>query len=231
MEILFSISVVIYQNNEYILPNLIFERHLWLNKNEKINRVNLIMNNREISLSLFSQGQVDNSIGFMLSDQFVDLYSLSQISKTIRLSIKKNRNEEFIIRWLRIVEYLMSKIQLECKAWNYCFYSNEIHINSNIKCDWSDQVDFGINSYKFRFFHQNPFKDQNGFWIRDQQSIEVTFRIDKGQKKDQFIQQINKDIKNNFQNIQFKYFHFGRNTRLPDFPLFQKFSRNFLVKT
>jgi len=111
---------------------------------EHILRINNIINYRGISDSLAPRGQVDNSIMFMLSDDFADPLSLSSMAKTIRTSINKARNESFLARWLVTVDLLMRDIHKQGEAWNYASYANEVWMNSNLKYDWASQVDFGM---------------------------------------------------------------------------------------
>jgi hypothetical protein len=148
----------------------------------------------------------------MLSDDFPNPLCLSSIAQTIRRSINKSRDEDFLNRWLITLNTLMLNIHKQGQTWNYGFYPNEIWTNSNWKYDWASQVDFGMkdqsrfhttgSSYlKFRIFRLNPFKDIHGNWIRDQNGAEVSFRIQKGKIKDNFIIAWKNDIEENFQNI------------------------------
>jgi predicted transcriptional regulator with HTH domain len=196
--------------NAYLIVKL--NKHVFITENEHIQRINTIVNYRGISDSLAPHGQVDNSIMFMLSDDFPNPLCLSSIAQTIRRSINKSRDEDFLNRWLITLNTLMLNIHKQGQTWNYVFYPNEIWTNSNWKYDWASQVDFGMkdqsrfhttgSSYlKFRIFRLNPFKDIHGNWIRDQNGAEVSFRIQKGKIKDNFIIAWKNDIEENFQNI------------------------------
>lgn len=187
-------------------------KHFFVSDEEYIRRSNTIMNYRGISPSLAPLGQVDNSIIFILSEDFSDPLSLSSVAKTIRTSINNARNEDFLQRWLLTLDSLMRVIHKEGKAWNYIFYPNEIWMNSNMKFDWAGEVDFGMKNqcrfhtlgimkFRFRVFRLNPVRDDQGTWTRDEDGVEVSFRIPQGNQKDNFIFAWKNDIKENFSQI------------------------------
>ena len=184
-------------------------KHVFVSDEEHIRRSNTIMNYRGISPSLAPLGQVDNSIIFILSDDFPDPLSLSSVAQTIRISINKARNEDFLRRWLLTLDSLMRGIHKEGKAWNYVFYPNEVWMNSNMKYDWAGEVDFGmknqcrfhtfgLSKFRFRIFRLNPVCVGQGKWTRDKEGVEVSFRIPQGNQKDNFILAWKNDIKENF---------------------------------
>ncbi|CAF4913480.1 unnamed protein product, partial [Rotaria sp. Silwood2] len=119
-----------------------FNKHVFVSDKEYIRRTNTLINYRGISDKLAPDGQVDNSIMFMLSDDFANPLSLSNVAKTIRASVEKARNEDFLTRWLVTVDLLMRKIHKDGQAWNFASYANEVWTNSNLKYDWASKVDF-----------------------------------------------------------------------------------------
>ncbi|CAF3080957.1 unnamed protein product [Rotaria sp. Silwood2] len=190
-----------------------FNKHVFISDKEYIRRTNTLINYRGISDTLAPHGQVDNSIMFMLSDDFADPLSLSNVAKTIRASVEKARNENFLSRWLVTVDLLMRKIHKEGQAWNFASYANEVWTNSNLKYDWASKVDFGMTDqcrfhtagsmkFKFRVFQLNPVQGADGSWTRDHGGAEVSFRIPKNDIKNKFIVAWNNDVKENFKNVE-----------------------------
>ncbi|CAF1338068.1 unnamed protein product [Rotaria sordida] len=195
----------------YIIVTL--NKYVLVSDNEHIRRTNTIINYRGISDTLAPRGQVDNSIMFMLSDDFDNPLSLQCVAKTIRASINKARNEEFLERWLITIDLMMRKIHKEGKAWNFASYPNEIWFNSNLKYDWASKVDLGmkdqcrfhtvgVSKLKCRVFPLNPIQDVDGNWTRDHGGAEVSFRIPKEDCKNKFIAAWNNDVKENFMNFK-----------------------------
>ncbi|CAF3398273.1 unnamed protein product [Rotaria sp. Silwood2] len=182
-----------------------FNKHVFVSDKEYIRRTNTLINYRGISDKLAPDGQVDNSIMFMLSDDFANPLSLSNVAKTIRASVEKARNEDFLTRWLVTVDLLMRKIHKDGQAWNFASYANEVWTNSNLKYDWASKVDFGMKDqcrfhtagsmkFKFRVFRLNPVQSADNSWTRDHDGAEVSFRIPKGDIKNKFITAWNNDV-------------------------------------
>ncbi|CAF3570646.1 unnamed protein product [Rotaria sp. Silwood1] len=188
-------------------------KHVFDSDKEQIQRANILINYRGISDTLAPHGQVDNSIMFMLSDDFTNSLSLQSVATTIRASIIKARNEDFLTRWLVTIDLLMRRIHNEGQAWNFASYPNEVWINSNLKYDWASKVDFGMTNqcrfhtagimkYKFRVFRLNPVHNTDGSWTRDYGGAELSFRIPKENIKNKFTLAWNQDVKENFANVK-----------------------------
>ncbi|CAF4922858.1 unnamed protein product [Rotaria sp. Silwood1] len=180
--------------------------------NEYFQRAYILVNYRDILHSIAPAGHVANSFVIMLTSDFPNPFSLISIAKTIRQAINKCRNEDFLMKWIPTVDLMMRQIikddELIC-VWD----TNEVVINSNFKYDWSNQVDFGminqcrfhtmtsLKSY-FRIFRLNPIKNKEGHWIKDHDGAEVSFRIQKDDMKNKFLETYRKDIETNFINVE-----------------------------
>ncbi|CAF0849344.1 unnamed protein product [Rotaria sp. Silwood1] len=180
--------------------------------NEYFQRAYILVNYRDILHSIAPAGHVANSFVIMLTSDFSNPFSLISIAKTIRQAINKCRNEVFLMKWIPTVDLMMRQIikddELIC-VWD----TNEVVINSNFKYDWSNQVDFGminqcrfhtmtsLKSY-FRIFRLNPIKNKEGHWIKDHDGAEVSFRIQKDDMKNKFLETYRKDIETNFINVE-----------------------------
>jgi hypothetical protein len=148
----------------------------------------------------------------MLSKNFDDPYSLSNIAKIIRQSIIQLRNPKDLETGIIILDKLMRNNVKNNKFPHIKFVPDEISVNSNYKYDWCDLVDFGYKdqcrfyrtwtcpSY-LRVFRLNPKKYQNQWLSRDRNGAEVSFRIEKI-FKDKFINAWKRDMMENFQNIK-----------------------------
>lgn len=184
---------------------------LVLLSNECFRRAYTLVNYRDSSYSIAPMGHVANSFAIMLTSDFPDPFSLISVAKTIRQPIKQCRDKDFLNKWIPTADLLMRQIvkndELNC-VWD----TDEVVINSNYKYDWSKQVDFGmtnqcrfhtatsLKSY-FRIFRLNPTKNKNGNWLKDSDGAEVSFRIDKGEMKNKFLEIWQQDVATNFINV------------------------------
>ncbi|CAF1321616.1 unnamed protein product [Adineta steineri] len=117
----------------------------------RILRMNISVNFRGVSDSIASTGQIGNAVFMMLSDDFQDPYSLSSIAKTIRQSIIKSRDSKFLERWLATADDAMRKMIHNNRLADLGFVPNEIIVNSNLRYDWANLVDFGYKN-QCRFY-------------------------------------------------------------------------------
>jgi len=164
-----------------------------------------------LSDSVAPLGLVANAVLMPLSDRFEDPKSLSSIAKTIRDSIKQSRNVEFIKRWVATADKAIRTIVLEKRFPKMSTSNDRIVVNSNWRFDWASLVDFGhtgkcrfyttwTRALYIRVFRLNPVYDGTQ-WKRDEEGAEVAFRIEKDKKK-KFIDAWQKDIAENFINVQ-----------------------------
>ncbi|CAF4254142.1 unnamed protein product [Adineta steineri] len=142
---------------------------------------------------------------------YTDPYSLSSIAKTIRQSIIKSRDSKFLERWLATADDAMRKMIHNNRLADLGFVPNEIIVNSNLRYDWVDLVDFGYKdqcrfytgwsgAFYLRIFRLNPICKKNTWLSRDRNGAEVIFRIEKNLKA-KFLNMIKRDIGENFKNI------------------------------
>jgi len=178
----------------------------------RILRTNTAVNHRGVSNTIAPQGQVANAIFMMLSDNFDDPYSLSNIAKTIRRSINQSRDSKFLEPWLATADGLMRKNLKNNKLPDLGRFSNEVVVNSNFRYDWANLVDFGYTdkcrfytawsgALYLRVFRLNPQKYGNEWLSRDRDGAEVSFRIEKD-LKEKFINAWQRDINENFNNVK-----------------------------
>jgi hypothetical protein len=197
-------AYIILTLNTYCYKNTDDERHIL--------RTNTAINFRGVSDSIASYGQIGNAVFMMLSENFKDPYSLSNIARTIRQSIIKSRDSKFLERWLATADDAMRKMIHNNRLADLGFVSNEIIVNSNLKYDWANLVDFGYTdkcrfytgwsgSFYLRIFHLNPIYDKNQWLKRDRNGAEVIFRIEKN-LREKFINVIKRDINDNFENVK-----------------------------
>jgi hypothetical protein len=195
----------------YIILTL--NTHCYRNDNEhRILCTNTSINFRGVADSIAPFGQVSNAVFMMLSDNFEDPYSLSNIAKTIRRSIIKSRDSKFLQSWLATADDAMRTMIHNNRLADLGFVPNEIIVNSNLRYDWANLVDFGYTdkcrfytgwsgAFYLRVFRLNPSCDGNGWLPRDRNGAEVVFRIEKNLKEN-FCNVINRDIEENFENIK-----------------------------
>ncbi len=171
-------------------------------------RTNTSVNFRGVSDSIASTGQIGNAIFLMLSENFEDSLSLSNIAQTIRRSIIKSRDSKFLERWLATADDAMRKMIQNNLLSDLGFVSNEILVNSNLRYDWANLVDFGYTdkcrfytgwsgSFYLRVFLLNPIYNGQEWLPIDRNGAEVIFRIEK-EFKEIFINAIQRDMNENF---------------------------------
>ncbi|CAF1452290.1 unnamed protein product [Rotaria magnacalcarata] len=196
-------AYIILTLNTYCYPN---------NDERHILRTKTSINFRGVSDSIASYGQISNAVFLMLSDNFEDSYSLSNIAKTIRQSIIKSRDPNYLERSLATADDAMRKMIHNNKLADLGFFPNEIVVNSNLRYDWANLVDFGYKdkcrfhtgwsgTFYLRVFRQNPVHNGNEWLPIDSNGAEVIFRIEKN-LKDNFINSIRKDMSENFENVK-----------------------------
>jgi hypothetical protein len=194
--VILTLNIYCYYNNDQYL----------------ILRTNTAVNYRNVSDSIASQGQVANAVFMMLSDNFDDPYSLSNIAKTIRRSIIRSRDSKFLEPWLATADGLMRKNVKNNKLADLGRFPNEVVVNSNFRYDWASLVDFcytdkcrfytaWTGALYLRVFRLNPEKDGNKWLSRDRDGAEVSFRIEKDLKEN-FINAWKQDISENFENVK-----------------------------
>jgi hypothetical protein len=171
-----------------------------------------VVNYHGLSDSIAPQSQVSNALFMMISDNFDDPYSLSNIAITIRRSINQSRDLQILQSGIVIIDRLMRKNLKDKKLPNPELVPNELAINSNFRYDWPDLVDFGFKD-KCRFhtawtgplylrvFRLNPEKQGNKWLPRDRHGAIVAFRIEKHFKQI-FLNAWKRDIEENFQNVK-----------------------------
>ncbi|CAF3278316.1 unnamed protein product [Rotaria sp. Silwood2] len=192
---------------------LTLNTHCYRNDDRRlIQRANTVVNFRGVSDLIAPVGHVSNAIFVMLSENFDDPMSLRSIAKTIRHSIVRSRDSQFLKTWLATADGLMRKIVHENRIVNWGQFPNEVIINSNFRYDWAALVDFGYTDkcrmytiwtgpLYFRVFRLNP--EYNGHeWLpRDRNGAEVAFRIE-NDMKERFLSALKKDFEENFASIQ-----------------------------
>ncbi|CAF4674480.1 unnamed protein product [Rotaria sp. Silwood1] len=182
------------------------------NDEHRILRTNTVINFRGISDSIAPQGQVSNAVFMMLSDNFDDPYSLSNIAKTIRRSIVESRNSKTLEPRLATFDGLMRNNVRDNKLPDLGCFPNEFAVNSSLRYDWAGLVDFGYTD-RCRFYRAstdalflrvlrlNPEKDGNIWLPRDQYGAEVSFRVLKD-LKEKFVNAWKRDVNEHFENVK-----------------------------
>ncbi|CAF3956607.1 unnamed protein product [Rotaria sp. Silwood1] len=194
----------------YIILTL--NTHCTQNDDQLIVRTNTMINYRNVSDSVAPSGLVANAVLMPLSDRFEDPKSLSSIAKTIRNSINQSRNVEFIERWVATADKVIRTIVHENRLPKMSTIKDQIVVNSNVRYDWANLVDFGhtdkcrfytiwTRALYLRIFRLNPIYDGTQWLGRDQNGAEVAFRVEKD-KKEKFIKAWQKDIAENFINVK-----------------------------
>ena len=178
----------------------------------RILRTNTTVNFRGVSNLIAPLGHVSNAIMMMLSDDFGDPLSLRSIAETIRSSIIRSRNSTLLERWLATADGLMRKIARENLLANWNQFPHEVIVNSNLRYDWVDLVDFGYQDQcrlhtvwtgplYLRVFRLNPAKNGSEWLPRDRNGAEVAFRIE-NDMKEKFLSAWQKDVRENFVNVK-----------------------------
>ena len=148
----------------------------------------------------------------MLSDHFDHPYSLSNIATVIRRSMNKSRDAKFLETWIATADGVMRNNIKYDKLIDMGVYPNELLVNSNLKYDWANLVDFGytdkcrfytpwIGALCVRTFRLNPEKNGNEWLARDHDGAEISFRMEKDLKA-KFVCACKRDIGDNFENVK-----------------------------
>jgi hypothetical protein len=195
------VAYVIFRLNTHFFP-----------EQQQIQRAIIVVNYRGISSALCSPGQVGNCIMHILSDDFAEPYSFSNIAQTLRHSINKARTEPFALS--QIATENLARKQLDDKqlAPNLACFDNEVFVNSRYKCDWVEQVDLGMTNQcrmhmsqakklYFHVFRANPVREKDGTWTRDVGAAELSVRLTKGSQKEIFLQAWKNDVKQDFAGV------------------------------
>ncbi|CAF4246063.1 unnamed protein product [Rotaria sp. Silwood2] len=203
---------VTYQDalTAYIILTL--NTHCFENDEQYIERTNMIVNIRGVSDKISPHGHVANAVMSMRSDPFGDPKSLSSIAMTIRRSIIRARDPTFLESWFSTADNLMRKMVANNLVPNTRPPQGEIIVNSYLRYDWADLVDFGYsNKCRFyatradvsyiRVFRLNPVHDGTKWMKRDLQGAEVVFRID-NTIKEKFLNAWKQDVDENFINVK-----------------------------
>lgn len=180
----------------------------FLSDDERIKHTSTIVNYRGVSESIAPLGLVANAVLRMLSEDFDHPQSLSKVAQTIRRSIQKSRDIDFLEPYLATADCLMRRNVREKRRYRMTHYPNEIVVNSNLKYDWADAVNFGCRNqcrfyttwtgpFYLRVFRSNPMYDGHHSLNSARQGVEVAFLIEKS-KKSQLITAWQRDIKENF---------------------------------
>ncbi|CAF1019675.1 unnamed protein product [Adineta steineri] len=171
-----------------------------------------IVNCHGVSDCIAPQSEVSNALFMMLSENFDDPYSLSNIAMTIRRSINQARDPKVLESEIAIIDGFMRKNAKDNTTPNSELVPNEFAINSNYRYDWANLVDFGftdkcrfyiswIGALYLRVFRLNPEKSGNQWLPRDRNGAEIAFRMEKD-LKEKFIGAWKRDIAENFENIK-----------------------------
>ncbi|CAM4829775.1 unnamed protein product [Rotaria magnacalcarata] len=163
------------------------------NTDECIKHTSTIVNYRGVYESIAPPSLVANAVFRMLSEDFDDPRSLSNVAQTIRRSIHRSREIEFLEPYLATADSLMRRNVREKRQCRMTHYGNEMVINSNMKYDWADAVDFGCRNqcrfyatwtgpYYMRVFRLNPIQNGHDWIERDRKGVEVAFLIEKSKK-------------------------------------------------
>lgn len=208
------IEDTVISNHDALVAYIILKLNQVLLKNPEhlcLMRTAMTINFRDIAESIASSRSIGNDIVTMVSENFMNPFSLTKIAKTIRQSILKLRNPTFLEPFLATTDKLMRHNVKNDKYPDVRLFKEEIMINSNFRYDWCHDVDFGYNEqcrffttwagYMYiRIFHLNPKKIENSWIARDRNGAEVAFRIEKHLRQD-FIDSIERDKEENFMNV------------------------------
>jgi hypothetical protein len=195
------IAYVIFRLNTHFFP-----------KQQSIQRASIVVSYRGISTALCSTTQVGNFFMHILSDDFSDPYSFSNIAQTLRYSLNKAREEPFVLS--QIATENLARKQLDDKQFkpNWSCFDNEVFVNSQYKCDWVEQVDMGMTNQcrmhmsqakklYFRIFRANPVREKDGTWTRDLGAAELSVRLTRGPQLEIFLQAWKNDVKEHFADV------------------------------
>ena len=196
-------AYIIVTLNTYCYANNVERRVL-----HTINIVNL----HGVSDAIAASGQASNALFMMLSDDFDDPYSLTNVAQKIRLSILRSRNSQLLEPAIAVVDGLMRKNARENKRPDPSLIPNEIAVNSNLKYDWAGLVDFGhtdkcrfytagMRALYLRVFRLNPEKHRDRWLPRDRNGAEVSFRLET-EVKEEFVSAWKRDLAENFVKVK-----------------------------
>jgi hypothetical protein len=82
----------------------------------------------------------------IVSDDFSDPYSFSNIAQTLRHSLNKAREESFVLSLIATENLARKQLDDRQVQANWSYFDNEIVVNSQYKCDWAEQVDMGMTN-------------------------------------------------------------------------------------
>ena len=170
------------------------------------------INFRGVSEAIASIGLISNAVLVLSSENFDNPFSLKSIAQTIRRSIIRSRDSEFLTRCIATADELWRKNVRENRLLNLGPFPHSMTVNSNYRYDWAALVDFGYTDkcrfhtlwttrFYCRVFRLNPIKNGDEWLPRDHHGAEVAFRITKD-IKDQFMFTLQKDMAENFSNIE-----------------------------
>jgi hypothetical protein len=204
---------LIMSTNDALIAYIIFRlnTHFFL-KEEVIQRASILVDYRGISTVLCSSGQVGNCVMHVLSDDFSDPYSFSNIAQTLRRSINKARKESFALSQVATQHVATKQLNDKQLERNWSSFDNEVSVNSQYKFDWAEQVDMGMTNQcrmhmshtgklYFRVFRTNPVREKDGTWTRDVGAAELSFRLAKRPQKEIFIQTWKNDVMEHFASV------------------------------
>jgi len=172
------------------------------NDEQRILRTNTAINFRGVSDAIAPANLVSNAVLVISSDVFDDPLSLSSIARTIRQSIIRTRDPQFLEPCVATVDKYLRRFVREKRMHNLGPFPNSITVNSNLRYDWAELVNLGSDNrcrfytlwtgqYYLRVFRLN----------RDYHGAEVAFRIAKN-IKDIFLSALEKDLTENFSNVR-----------------------------
>lgn len=181
------------------------------NEDQYIRNVHMLINYRGVSDQVAPLGYVGNALLTTFTSDFTNPLSVLDIAQTIRQSINSVRKKDLMDRWICSADVLTRQLVKDDRI-TFIFGSDQFIFNSNWKYDWVNQVNFGmINQcrfhtvglfkFYFRIFRLNPIKQDENNWIRDEAGAEISFRIPKGQQKENFLKEWKTDVQRNFLDL------------------------------
>jgi hypothetical protein len=204
---------LVVSTNDALVAYVIFRlnTHFFLEQ-QQIQRASIVVSYRGISTALCAPVQVGNCFMHIVSDDFSDPYSFSTIAQTLRHSINKAREESFAMSQIAAENFRRKQLDDKNFKPNWSYFDNEVSINSQYKCDWVQQVDFGMKNQcrmhmsqatyiYLRVFQANPVRGKDGTWTRDVGAGELSIRLTSGPQKERFVQAWKNDMKEDFAGI------------------------------
>jgi hypothetical protein len=199
--------------NDALIAYIIFRLNThFFSEQQSIQRAIIVVSYRGISTAVCSPTQVGNCFMNILSDDFFDPYSFSNIAQTLRHSLDKARKEPFVLSQIATENFARKQLHNKQFMPNWRCFDNEIFVNSLYKCDWAEQVDMGMKNQcrmhrshatklYFRVFPANPVREKDGTWTRDVGAAELSVRLTRGPKLEIFLQAWKNDVKENFAGV------------------------------